>query len=72
MLYIELARRNKKLNQADLAAVARVGQYFISDIELGKALPTLDQRARIARVLEIDPAILTEPVRIPTDEAVKA
>lgn len=72
MLYLELARRNKKLNQADLAAVARVGQYFISDIELGKALPTPDQRARIARVLEIDPAILTEPVRIPTEESVKA
>lgn len=53
MNYLEFARRRKKLSQAELGHVTRIHQTFISEIERGVGLPTLDQRERLARVLDV-------------------
>ena len=64
MTRMEFARRNLQLTQEALGLDpdVRIAQYFISLCELGKGLPTEDQRARLARRLGLDPANLLKPV----------
>ena len=42
-------RKANKIKQKDFAALVRVSNAHISDIELGKHLPSLDLAARIER-----------------------
>lgn len=67
MRFLELARRNKKLSQAQLAKLARVDQGFVSMIERGVALPTPDQALRFSAALEIPPEILTDEIPVASD-----
>jgi transcriptional regulator with XRE-family HTH domain len=51
VLNLEFVRRKRKMTQAQLATSARVGQWFVSVLECGQALPTPDQAQRLANVL---------------------
>lgn len=69
MIKMELARRNINLTQDELGTdpTVRIHQAFISLIELGKGIPTPEQRLRLARRLGLDPDDLLKPVLL-TDE----
>jgi phage repressor protein C with HTH and peptisase S24 domain len=56
---LNAARKAVKVSQTSLAKGIGVSQNTVSDWEHGRYEPTLDTIARIARHLEIDPAILT-------------
>lgn len=62
MTQLEFERRRKKLSQAQLGNAARIHQTFISEIERGVGLPTLDQQQRLARVLDVPVESLLLPV----------
>jgi transcriptional regulator with XRE-family HTH domain len=62
MLHLEFARRRKQWTQAQLGAVVRIHQNFVSELERGVATGTPDQRERLARALDVDPATLLRPV----------
>jgi transcriptional regulator with XRE-family HTH domain len=49
---IKIARKAKKLTQADLAEKLHLTQGFIGHIEKGRNMPTLDQIMRMAIVLD--------------------
>jgi transcriptional regulator with XRE-family HTH domain len=68
VLYLELARRNKKWSQDTLGAFARVAKDFVSAMETGKAWPTPDQRERIAQVLGVPADTLMDEVQVKTVE----
>jgi len=62
MRHIEFARRRKHWSQQQLAALVRLTQSNISAIERGVLLPTPEERERLARALDVDPASLLAPV----------
>ncbi len=51
-------RERKKLTQKDLAQLCGVTQTTISEIENGKANPTIDVLARISEALAVPPSAL--------------
>jgi transcriptional regulator with XRE-family HTH domain len=60
MLVIEYARRQQGKTQAYLGGATRIGTYFISLIEQGRAVPSEDQAKRIAKELNLAPEQLLE------------
>jgi transcriptional regulator with XRE-family HTH domain len=68
MLNIELARRNRKWTQDQLADMSRTAQWFISNLETGKSYPTPEQRDRLARILDIPAELLMETVPLGREE----
>jgi len=68
MLVIEFHRRRKKLSQAALSDLVRIGQPYISLLEQGRFIPTDDQRLRLAIALDADPARLLDEV-VPAENA---
>jgi transcriptional regulator with XRE-family HTH domain len=64
---IELGRRNKRWTQSEYGRRpdVRISPSFISLIELGRAIPNDDQRARLARALGIPPDQLLDDVDVP-------
>ncbi len=69
MFYLELARRQRRWTQKDLGDRTRMHQHFISMIERGIGLPTDDQRARLARVLDLPSEQLLQPVVLITEDS---
>ena len=67
MLYLEFARRHKKMSQQALGIhpLVRLDHAFIGQIERGNALPTPDQAARLAHVLGISVDLLTQEAPLP-------
>jgi transcriptional regulator with XRE-family HTH domain len=61
---MQVARNNRNLTQEELGRDpdVRIAQYFISLLELGKGIPTPDQRLRLARRLGLHPDDLLKPV----------
>jgi transcriptional regulator with XRE-family HTH domain len=71
VLYLEFARRTRHWSQKRLSVAARLDQRFLSDIEIGRAWPTPEQRGRLAAVLGVSPdVLLTDVVVDPTSQAV--
>ena len=64
MTTLELRRRQIGWTQKELGdhPAVRIHQTFISQIERGTGLPTPEQRARLARVLDIPPEKLLDEV----------
>jgi transcriptional regulator with XRE-family HTH domain len=60
---MELKRREKNLTQEALGRDpdVRIGQWWISCLELGKGIPSPEQRLRLARRLGLDPDELLLP-----------
>jgi transcriptional regulator with XRE-family HTH domain len=61
---VEFVRRSKGLNQTQLGQLAKIGQAYISLLEMGRFIPTPDQLARIARALGAHPDTLLKPVTV--------
>ena len=51
---IKQARENKKLTQQDLSQKAGLSRNYISDIECGRYIPSVETLLSIASVLKID------------------
>lgn len=51
-------RRARTMSQAELAEMAGIRRALVSDIERGRANPTLDSLSRIATAFGIEPADL--------------
>lgn len=66
MLTIEFKRRERGWSQTQLAQLVRIGQPWISLIELGKFIPAPAQLARLARAFDIAPEDVLKPVTITT------
>ena len=64
MLYIEFARRQLSLTQAQLSKATRIRQPFISQIERGEGLPTAAQLQRLSVVLSVPPDLLLKTVNL--------
>jgi transcriptional regulator with XRE-family HTH domain len=62
MTYLELARRRKKWSQHQLSDLTQVQQAFISMIERGRGIPSPEERARLARALDIPEDLLLKDV----------
>jgi hypothetical protein len=62
MLYIELARRQKRWTQKDLGDTTRIDQHFVSMVKRRIGLPTPDQHERLARALDLPYEKLLQPV----------
>jgi transcriptional regulator with XRE-family HTH domain len=62
IINMELKRRQKMWTQAQLGVVTRISPSFISQIETRAATPNDDQLQRIARALDLDPAMLLQDV----------
>ena len=63
MLRIEEIRKRAGITQAELSRRIEVSQGFVSDMENGKAVPSLDTLVRIAKALNctLDELVITEP-----------
>lgn len=61
-------RKLKKIRAVDLAKLAGVGQPYISEIETGKKLPSLDVLRKIAKVLGTTTSELLEEVHPKLDD----
>jgi transcriptional regulator with XRE-family HTH domain len=72
MTYLELARRQHGWSQDKLSTISGVSQPLISLIEVGRGLPTVEQRHLLAKTLGIPPAILLKTVSIADIIAAKA
>ncbi len=72
MTVLEFTRREKGWSQKDLGDLptVRIHQVFISQIERGVGLPTIEQRQRLARALGVAPERLLDPVIV--DEVSRA
>jgi transcriptional regulator with XRE-family HTH domain len=70
VLYLEYARRNRKMTQRDLSQQTRIAQYHISDMELGKVWPTPDQLQRLATALELPAELVLTEVPLPQQSQV--
>jgi transcriptional regulator with XRE-family HTH domain len=64
MTFLEYARRSKGWTQKQLGdhPAVRISQTFLSQCERGTGLPVPEQRARLARVLDIPPEKLLDQV----------
>jgi transcriptional regulator with XRE-family HTH domain len=58
---IRFIRRLRNMSQDDLAYEAHSERAYISNIERGKANPTIDVLDRISKALSIEPYILLLP-----------
>jgi len=58
MLKIKLLRMSKGLSQWQLSQLARISQGRLSMVERGHIDPTVEERARLAHVLNANPATL--------------
>jgi transcriptional regulator with XRE-family HTH domain len=70
MIYLELARRQRGLSQADLGNLSkvRISRVFIGQIENGTGVPAPEQAERLARALDVPVALLLQQVpAIPKD-----
>lgn len=71
MNYIEFARRARGWSQVQLAAITRVDQQHISQLERGITRGSADQRSRIAKELDLPADRLFDevprPVLAPAD-----
>jgi transcriptional regulator with XRE-family HTH domain len=62
MLIAEYQRRKLRKTLEAVSADARIGQWFASLVEQGRAIPTDDQRRRLAKALDCDPDDLLKEV----------
>jgi transcriptional regulator with XRE-family HTH domain len=69
-LTIEFARRSKHWSQQTLGSNTRIGAYLISLVENARAIPSDDQRKRLANALGVPPEKLLDPVELPAEAAV--
>ena len=51
---IKRLRKERKLNQDELARLLETSQEYISDLERGKKNPRLNTLQKIAKVLKVD------------------
>ena len=62
MLYLEFARRQRRWSQDYVGQLTRIPQAFISLMELGRGIPTDEQRRRLAVALDLPAELLLSPV----------
>lgn len=62
MLYIEFARRQRHWSQDALGKLTRIPQAFISLMELGRGMPTGEQRQRLAVALDLPPELILKTI----------
>lgn len=62
MTYLEFRRRQLGLTQRALGNLVGIRQNWISYTEIGRALPTPEERQRLARVLSVPADKLLEQV----------
>lgn len=51
---IQIARKARKMTQCDLAEAANLSTKYVSNIECGNKIPTLDTFVTIANALKVD------------------
>jgi transcriptional regulator with XRE-family HTH domain len=59
---LQFERTNQRLSQAHVAHVAHIPQPTLSQIELGRLVPTPEELQRLAAVFGLTPSELLEPV----------
>lgn len=59
---LKFERTNKRLSQTHVAHVAHIPQPTLSQIELGRLVPTPEELQRLAAVFGLTPSELLEPV----------
>lgn len=50
-------RTKKGINQLTLASMAKISNTYLSDIEVGRTLPSLKTLKKLATALEVDASI---------------
>lgn len=65
---LALAREFRKLTQAELSNIVNISQGDISDIETGKANPTLSTLERLAAGLQMKLKISLTPCDLPKEK----
>lgn len=61
---IKKARCNKNLTQKDLANKASISRTYLSDLENGRYMPSIETISNIAKILNIDLNFLTSLTEI--------
>ena len=69
MVYLEFARRNRRISQKQLAALTHIRQSDLSQMERRSLRPTPVQAERLSRVLDVSVELLTREVRIARPDA---
>ncbi len=64
-LNLQKLRRDREWSQEDLAFESGLHRTYISGIERGTRNPTVTILAKLARALDVAPAVLFDPVRKP-------
>lgn len=62
MTRLQFERTNKRLSQTHVARVASIPQPTLSQIELGRLVPTPEELQRLAAVFGLMPRELLKPV----------
>jgi transcriptional regulator with XRE-family HTH domain len=57
---IKLKRREKKMTQVSVSKITGLSRQYISDIENGRYMPSVDSLSRIAICLNLDLNVLKE------------
>ena len=52
MIRLEEIRKSRGMTQTELSKAAGLSQAFVSDVERGKCLPSVETLVRFARVLD--------------------
>jgi transcriptional regulator with XRE-family HTH domain len=63
VLNLELKRRDRRWSQTELGQIADISQRAISAMERGAMWPNPEHRDRLARILDVPPELLMEPVQ---------
>ena len=61
---IKLYRKKQKLTQVDLANKAGISRTYLSDLENGRYMPSIETISNIAKILNIDLNFLTSLTEI--------
>lgn len=64
MLMLELRRRELGLTQSKIGYLADINQPLLSLIEQGRYVPSPDQLARLARVLDLPSDDVLRPIKV--------